>query len=157
MWLYPYRLGGQLLWIHPCTSDIIANLISSTNREGESTNSNLELAALVLREATLLAAVPDTSLAAPHSGSDNTPTVSWSMKEASMINPVVADLLRIRLLHARHFFIVPSVFITQALTIAWQMTPLAFLTFLTLPFLPTWLLPILSRTVCGNSPSCRWI
>ena len=32
------------------------------------------------------------------------------MKEASTINPVVADLLRLRALHSRQFFINPSVF-----------------------------------------------
>ena len=73
-------------------------------------NSDLELAALILHEATLLAAVPEARLAAPRSGSDNTPTVSWSTKEASTINPVVADLLRLCALHSRQFFINPSVF-----------------------------------------------
>ena len=71
---------------------------------------NLELTALVLQEATLLKAVPKASMAALRSGSDNTLTVSWSMHEASMINPVVADLLRIRALHSRKFFSNPSVF-----------------------------------------------
>ena len=72
---------------------------------GAITNSNLELAALILHEATLIAEVPDASLAAPRSGSDNTPTASWSTKEASTINPVLADLLRIRALHSSQFFI----------------------------------------------------
>ena len=40
------------------------------------TNSDLKLAALVLHETTLLEAVPKTRMAAPRSGSDNTPTVS---------------------------------------------------------------------------------
>ena len=65
------------------------------------TNSDLELAALVLHEATLLTAVPESRMAVPHSGSDNTPTVSWSTKEASTINPVMADFLRLRALHSR--------------------------------------------------------
>ena len=56
-----------MVWQHPWPSEIIANLISSTNREGTITNSDLELAALVLHEATLLAA-------------DNTLAVSWSTK-----------------------------------------------------------------------------
>ena len=89
----------------------IADLVSSTNRDGTITNSDLELAALVLHEATLLAAVPEARRAAPRSGSDNTPTVSWSTREASTINPVVADLLRLRALHSRQFFINPSVFL----------------------------------------------
>ena len=42
---------------HPWPPGIIADLVSSTNRDGTITNSDLELAALVLHEATLLAAV----------------------------------------------------------------------------------------------------
>ena len=49
-------------------------------------------------------------MAAPHSGSENTHTLSWSKREASIINPVVADLLRIRALHSINFFPTPSVF-----------------------------------------------
>ena len=40
------------------------------------TNSDIELAALVLQEATLLKAAPKPRMAAPRSGSYNTPTVS---------------------------------------------------------------------------------
>ena len=78
--------------------------------EGTITNSNLELAALVLHEATLLVVVPEARLSAPCSGSDDTTTVSWSMKEASTINMVVAELLRLRALHSRQFFLNPSIF-----------------------------------------------
>ena len=70
-------------------------------REGTITNSDLELSSLVLHEATLIAAVPNASLAAPNSWSENNPTVSWSTKEAPTINLVVADLLCIRTLHLR--------------------------------------------------------
>ena len=49
-------------------------------------------------------------MAAPRSGSYNTPTVSWSTSESLMINPVVADLLRIPALYSRNFFLNPSVF-----------------------------------------------
>ena len=70
----------------------------------------MELVGLVLYEATLLAAEPDSSLAAPNSGSDNTLTVSWITKEAPTINPVVAGLLRIRTLHSRQFFVNLSIF-----------------------------------------------
>ena len=50
----------------------MTDIVSSTNREGTITNSDLELAALVLHEATLIVAVHDVSLDAPCSGSDNT-------------------------------------------------------------------------------------
>ena len=63
---------------------------------GALTNSNLELVTLVLHEATLLNVCHDATMATPHSGSDNTPTVSWNTREASTINLVVAYLLRIR-------------------------------------------------------------
>ena len=81
-----------------------------TNPQGTIANSDLELAALVLQEATLLEAVPKARMEEPRSGSDNTPTVSWSTCEASIINPVVADLLRICARHSRIFFLNPSGF-----------------------------------------------
>ena len=81
--------------------------------------SDLELAALVLHETTLLAAVPESRLAAPRSGLNNTPTVSWITKEASTINPVMADLLCLHTLHLRQFFIILLFSITQASRIAW--------------------------------------
>ena len=63
----------------------------------------LELSDLVLHEAILLSADPEARMAAPVSGSDNTLTVSWSTREASTIEPGVADLIRIRVLHLRQF------------------------------------------------------
>ena len=93
VWLDPARTGQNLVWRLPWPPDIVTSLISLTNPQGTNTNSDLELAALILQEATLLKAVPKANMAAPRSGSDNTPTVSWSMHEASMINLVVADLL----------------------------------------------------------------
>ena len=110
VWLDLSKSGKYLVWVHPWPTDIIADLVSSTNREGTITNLDLELAALVLHEATLLAAVHDARLAAPRSGSDRIPTISWSTKEASTINPVVADLLCLHALHSRQFFINPFVF-----------------------------------------------
>ena len=80
VWLDPPCLGKYLVLCHPWPADIITNLVSSTKREGTTTNSDLELAALILHKATLISAVPDARLAAPRSGSDNTLTVSWSTK-----------------------------------------------------------------------------
>ena len=114
MWIDPARTGQNLVWQIPWPPDIVNNLESSTNPQGKITNSDLELAALILQEATLLEAVPKASMTAPRSGSDNTPTVSWSTHEASMINLVVSDLLRIHALHSRKFFLNPSVFIIRA-------------------------------------------
>ena len=78
--------------------------------EGKIANSDLELAAPVLRKATLLVAVPTVRMTVPRSGSNNTPTFPWSMQEASTVNPVLAGLLRIHALHSRKFFFNPSIF-----------------------------------------------
>ena len=84
--------------------------VSSTNPQGTITNSDPNLATLVLQEANLLEAAPKDRMAAPPSGSDNTPTVSWITREAFTTNPVVADLLCIHTLHYRKFFLNSSVF-----------------------------------------------
>ena len=58
VWLDPARTGRNLVWQHPWPPDIISSLVSLTNCQGTITNSDLELAALVLQEATLLEEVP---------------------------------------------------------------------------------------------------
>ena len=110
VWLNPSGLGTSIVWRHPWPPDIIKEIISDRNPYGTLRNSDLKLNALVLHEATLLETCPEAMMAAPQSGSDNTPTVSWSTQEASTINPVVADLLCIRTLHSCQFFLNPSVF-----------------------------------------------
>ena len=70
-------------------------MVSSTNPQGTITNSDLDLAALILQETTLLEAVLKDRMAELRSGYDNTPIVSWSTCEAYMINPVVSYLLHI--------------------------------------------------------------
>ena len=109
VWLDPSCSEKYLVWRHLWPADIVANLVSSKNRESTITNYDLELAALILHKATLLLAVPGARLAAPRSGSDNTTAVSWSTKESSTISPVVTDLLRICALHSRQFFINSSI------------------------------------------------
>ena len=103
VWLDPAGTGRNLVCWHPWIEDITSKLVPSTNPHGAITNSNLKLAALVLQEATLLEAIPKACMAAPRSGSDNTPTVFWSTRKASVINPVVADLLRTCTLHSIFF------------------------------------------------------
>ena len=104
VWLDPDRYVRNLVLHHPWPPEIITYLVPLKNIEGKITNSDLELAALILHEAALLAAVPTARMAAPRSGSDNTTTVLWSTHEASATNPVVADLLRICALHSRQFY-----------------------------------------------------
>ena len=106
------------MWRHPWPPDIITAIISDRNPEGDLINSNLELDALVLHEATLLEACPEATMAAPRSVLDNTPTVLWSTREALTIKPVVADLLCIHALHSRKFFSTLCYFTTQAWKIA---------------------------------------
>ena len=65
MWLDPARTGQHLVWRLPWPPDIVDDLILSTNPHGKITNSDLELAALVLQEATLLEAVPKASMGGP--------------------------------------------------------------------------------------------
>ena len=89
------------MWKHPWPPYIIAALISNRNPEWTLKNSDVKLVALVLHEATLLDACPEAKMAAPHSGPDNTPTVSCITREALTINPVVTEHLRIRVLHSR--------------------------------------------------------
>ena len=108
VWLDPSCSGIDLVWRYPWPLEIISDLVSPANRKGTITNSDLELATLVLHEATLIGAVPEATLAAPRSGSDNTLTVSWSTKEASTINPVVVYLLHLLALHLRQLFLNPS-------------------------------------------------
>ena len=155
VWLDPARFGRNLVWCHPCPPNIISYLVSLTNLGGNITNSDLELAALVLHEATLLAEVPTARMAAPRSGSDNMPTVLWSMCKALTINLVVAELLCICALHSRQFFLNPSIFITQGNKITWRTMPLAFSNFLTPHFSSTCLPHTHIRTVRGRSPSCH--
>ena len=110
MWLDPARSGLYLVWRRPLPPDIIIDLVSLTNMEVKIANSDLELAALVLHEATLLVSVSTAHMSTPRYGSDNTPTILWSIHEALTINPVVVDLLHIRALCSRIFFLNPSIF-----------------------------------------------
>ena len=110
LWLDPDGIGHNLVRKNPWSTYFTSQLVLLTNPHRRITNSDLELAALVLYEAILLEAVSKSCMAAPRSGYDNTQTVYWSTHESSMINPVVVDLLRICTLHSRFFFSNPSVF-----------------------------------------------
>ena len=99
--LDPAQTVYNLVWRKPWPPNVITYLVPSTNLKGTLKNSNLELASLFLRDDTLLEAFPEACMAAPCSRSDNTPTVSWSTCEASTINLVVSNFLRIRALHSR--------------------------------------------------------
>ena len=82
MWLNLSATGHNLVWWHPCPTDATAELFLFANPHGTIINSDLELAALVLQESTLLKAVPKACIYAPRSGFDNIPTISWSTLKA---------------------------------------------------------------------------
>ena len=108
--LNPNRDGKHYVWRLRWPADIIATLVSFANPNGSITNSDLELSALVYQEATFPLICSKFRWRSPAIGSDNTPTVSWSFKEASTINPVVAALLRIRAIANFASSRLPSVF-----------------------------------------------
>ena len=99
VWLDPSRAVPILVWHHPWTPGIIVTIISDKKPVDTLTNSNLSLSDLVLQEASVLDVCPEANMAAPRSGSDNTPNAYWSTREEPTINLVVADLLCIPALH----------------------------------------------------------
>ena len=76
VWLYPSKSRLSIMWRYPWPPDIIVALVSDTNTGGMLTNSDLELAALVIHKDTNLELCPYVNISTPRSGSDNTPTVS---------------------------------------------------------------------------------
>ena len=94
-WIDPNGTGANFLWKIQWSADIVSDLLTWDNLAGGITNSDLELAALVLKDYCfpLVCSRPDWHT--PLTGSDNTPTVSWCFREASTTNPIVSDLLRI--------------------------------------------------------------
>ena len=97
VWLNPNIDGIHHVWRLQWHTNIQADLISFANPTGRITNSDLELAALVLHKATFPTVCKSSARwRAPLTGSYNTPTVVWTFKEAATIKPLVANLLRIR-------------------------------------------------------------
>ena len=81
-----------------------------TNPEDTITNLELALAALVFKEAVFGSISDPPACQTPTPGSNNTPTFVWTFREASTINPVVANLLSIRSSQNRLQNITPSIF-----------------------------------------------
>ena len=121
----PIQVWLQLGMATPLAAGHHSDLVFLKNLEGTITKSDLKLSALILHKATLLAEVPAVRTDVPRSRSDNMPTSLWIMCEASKINPLVADLHRIRRIHSRQFFLNPSFFIIQGNNIACRTMPLA--------------------------------
>ena len=111
VWLNPNVDGIHHVWRLQWHTNIQADFISFANPTGRITNSDLELAALVLHEATFPTVCKSSACwRAPLTGSDNTPTVAWTFEEAATINPVVANLLRIHSIVNTNSSITPAVF-----------------------------------------------
>ena len=98
VWIDPNEDGAYYVWRLPWTEDIKADLVSSDNPQGRINNSDLELASLVIQEATFPFVSTNPTWRDPFAGSNNTPTVPWTFKESSTVNPEVSDLLRLRYL-----------------------------------------------------------
>ena len=103
MWLDPSSSILRIVWCHPCLPDIIVALVLNTNPEGNLTNLDLQLSVIILHEVNLLEECPGKIMAVPHSLWDNTPTIFWSKREASTINPVILDLLCIHAIYSKQF------------------------------------------------------
>ena len=86
------------------------DLVSTNNPHRRITNSDLELAALVLQEATFPFVSSNPAWRSPFTGSNNNPTVACTFQEASTVNTVVADLLCLWSLFNRKLKITQSVF-----------------------------------------------
>ena len=88
----------------------MADLVSFDNPKGTITNSDLELASLVVQEVVLPQIIKCLAWCTPTSCSNNNPTVAWAFRDSATINPAGADILSIRSDHNVHHRIVPSVF-----------------------------------------------
>ena len=110
VWIDPNKDGVHYVWRLPWPEYIKSDLVSTDNPHGRITNSGLELAVLVLQEATFPFVGTNPEWRASFTGSDNMTTFNWTFWGASTVNPVVADLLRLRSLVNRQFNITPSVF-----------------------------------------------
>jgi hypothetical protein len=83
------------VWRVEFPSDITAQVISDTNPTGVLTNSDLELAGVLLHYAVLEQLVPDLTHVQVAIGCDNTPAVAWTKRMAARASsPVAYRLLR---------------------------------------------------------------
>ena len=110
IWIDPDGTGKNFVWRLQWPEDIVADLVTWENPTRGITNSDLELSALLLQESLFHLACSRHAWHAPSTGSVNTPTVNWCFREASTVNPVVADLLRVRAELNSRALLTPSIF-----------------------------------------------
>ena len=110
VWLNPNKDGTYFVCHLQWTHDIREDLISLINPDGSITNSDPELDALVLHDATFPEVCTSSTWRAPFIGSNNTLTVAWTLKEAAVINPMVVNLLYICAIINTNSSLTPAVF-----------------------------------------------
>ena len=95
IWIDPYGTRTRIMWCHPW----LEGSVSEINPGVTTTNYDLDLTTHVPHKVTLLSATIKAVMAYPNLKYENTPTVYFSTRYESTINPVVADLLRIKTIH----------------------------------------------------------
>ena len=93
VWIDPNEDRINFFWNVKWPVDISWQLVSFANPVVTITDSDLELAALVLYEAVFSSISASPEWRKPTSEINRTPTVVWTFRKASTINPVLAVLL----------------------------------------------------------------
>ena len=107
VWVYPNEDRVNRIWQVQWPEYTKAELTSFKNIKRETTNSDLGMAALVLKESVFPQIIRELAWRTPTLGRYNTTTVARDFREVTNINPFVANLLSIRSYHNRHHRIVP--------------------------------------------------
>ena len=110
VWLDPNNDGGNVVWRLQWPKNATNDLVSWSNSEGKITNLDLELVAVVFHKMCFPIMCSLFHWRAPTTGLDNTPTISGSFCEASIVHPVVVDMLHLRSIHNQDATLLTSVF-----------------------------------------------
>ena len=86
------------MWCHLWTAYTSNALILENNPGVTITKLDLELNYLIIYKTKLITATPKVVTVVPHSGSENTPTISWSMQYILTIKLVIEKLSNVHML-----------------------------------------------------------
>jgi len=103
--IHPHKknsLQDPCLWRAPFPKYIQDAIVSSSNPDGDVTNSDLELCGTVAHDDILASEVPVSHLTTCNL-SDNTPAVAWRTKGSTTTTGPAAYLLQLSSLHQRHY------------------------------------------------------
>jgi len=103
--IHPHKknsLQDPCLWRAPFPTYIQDAIVSSSNPDGDVTNSDLELCGTVAHDDILASTVPVSHLTTCNL-SDNTPAVAWRTKGSTTTTGPAAYLLQVSSLHQRHY------------------------------------------------------